>query len=292
MQTGQIMAFVNYLGRMLMSMMIGMMLIFVSRAQASAKRVAEVLDETKEDDVKARKSHDLRGPIVFENVDFSYGDGANKMLHNLNLKIDQGETVAFLGDTGSGKSSLVSLLPRLYELDSGRILLNGVDIKDVSRHKLRRNIAMVFQESILFSGKIRDNISYGKPEASEEEIEKPAEIAKIADFINTLPDKYNAELSQMATNLSGGQKQRMTIARAVATRSPIIIFDDSTSALDAQTEAEVMRAIGVSVDGHDISSFDREQLRRKLGIVLRDTQLFMGSIKDNMRYGRMQQMKR
>ena len=176
------------------------------------------------------------------------------MLHNLNFKIDQGETVAFLGDTGSGKSSLVSLLPRLYELDSGSILLNGVDVNDVSRHELRRNIAMVFQESILFSGKIRDNISYGKSEASEEEIEKAAEIAKIADFIGTLPDKHNAELSQMATNLSGGQKQRMAIARAVATRSPIIIFDDSTSALDAQTEAEVMRAIGKELESQSTAT--------------------------------------
>lgn len=123
------------------------------------KKVAEVLDETEEEDVKAGKSYDLRGPIVFENVDFSYGDGANKILHNLNFKIDQGETFAFLGDTGSKKSSHVSLLPRLYEVDSGRILLNGVDIKDVSRHELRSNIAMVFQKSILFSGKIRDKIS-------------------------------------------------------------------------------------------------------------------------------------
>lgn len=249
MQTGQIMAFVNYLGRMLMSMMmIGMMLVFVSRAQASAKRVAEVLEESEEEDVKAGISHDLRGPIVFENVDFSYDGGGNKILHNLNFTINQGETVAFLGDTGSGKSSLVSLLPRLYEVDSGKILLNGIDIKEISRHELRKNISMVFQEAVLFSGKIKDNISYGSPGASDEEIAKAAEVAQIADFVDTLPEKYDARLSQMATNLSGGQKQRMAIARAVAMRSPILIFDDSTSALDAKTESEVMRAIGEELD--------------------------------------------
>jgi ATP-binding cassette subfamily B protein len=243
-QTGQIMAFVNYLTRMLMSiMMIGMMLIFVSRAQASARRISEVLETPEEEDVKTTEKFDLNGPIVFQNVNFSYEGNERKVLRDINLTINPGETVAFLGDTGSGKSTLVNLIPRLYEVTSGRIMLNGIDITKIPRRELRKEIAFVFQETILFSGKISDNIAYGNPNASLEDIQQAADMARVGDFISTLPEGYDTNLSQMATNLSGGQRQRVAIARALASGARIIVFDDSTSALDAQTEVAVMKAI-------------------------------------------------
>ncbi|HQN27186.1 MAG TPA: ABC transporter ATP-binding protein, partial [Mesotoga sp.] len=166
-----------------------------------------------------------------------------KVLHDINLTINPGETVAFLGDTGSGKSTLVDLIPRLYEVTSGRIMLNGIDITKIPRRELRREIAFVFQETVLFSGKISDNIAYGNPDVSLEDIQQAADMARVGDFISTLPDGYDTNLSQMATNLSGGQRQRVAIARALASGARIIVFDDSTSALDARTEAAVMKAI-------------------------------------------------
>ncbi|MDI9376252.1 MAG: ABC transporter ATP-binding protein, partial [Thermotogota bacterium] len=243
-QTGQIMAFVNYLTRMLMSiMMIGMMLIFVSRAQASARRISEVLETPEEEDIDTTEKFDLDGAIEFQNVNFSYEGNERKVLHDINLTINPGETVAFLGDTGSGKSTLVNLIPRLYEVTSGRIMLNGIDITKIPRRELRREIAFVFQETVLFSGKISDNIAYGNPDVSLEDIQQAADMARVGDFISTLPDGYDTNLSQMATNLSGGQRQRVAIARALASGARIIVFDDSTSALDARTEAAVMKAI-------------------------------------------------
>jgi ATP-binding cassette subfamily B protein len=182
--------------------------------------------------------------VEFDAVAFSYGgDGSEPVLRDVSFVAEPGQTVVLLGATGSGKSSLVQLVPRLYDASGGRVLVDGVDVRTREQEDLRRGIGMVFQDTILFSGTIRDNIRLGRPDASEEEVEDAARLAQAHDFITSLPEGYDTVLGQRGVNLSGGQKQRLALARAGLCRPDILILDDCTSAVDAATEARIMQAL-------------------------------------------------
>lgn len=244
---GQILAFTHYLTQMLHSlMMVGMLLVQVARADASAARIWQVLD-------REPRLHDPEAPVPlpegggrveFDRVTFGY-DGAESepVLRGISLVAEPGETIAILGATGSGKSSLVHLIPRLYDATRGRVVVNGVDVRHVRQQDLRGVVAMVPQETILFSGTIRDNIRYGRPEATDAEVEQAARLAQAHEFIMALPDGYDTLLGQRGTSLSGGQKQRIALARALVCRPRILILDDCTSAVDGFTEAAIHRGL-------------------------------------------------
>jgi ATP-binding cassette subfamily B multidrug efflux pump len=190
------------------------------------------------------------GRVAFEDVTFSYdGDGQDPVLGNgklsqgINFVAEPGQTVAILGATGSGKSSLVSLIPRFYDVTEGRVTIDGVDVRDVDKDALRRNIGVALQESVLFSGTIRYNIRYGRPEASDEEVVAAAKAAQAHAFITEFPDGYDTEVGQRGVNLSGGQKQRIAIARALLTQPAVLILDDSTSSVDVETEIKIQDAL-------------------------------------------------
>jgi len=217
---------------------------FYKRATAAANRVFEVMDAKSEVVEKegAVELGDIQGHVMFENVYFGY-DKDHMVLKNINLDVKPGETVAVLGATGSGKSSIINLIPRFYDVTSGRITIDGRDIRDVTLASLRRNIAIVHQEPFIFSTTIKENIVYGKERATKEEIVKAAETARIHDFISSLPKGYDTEVGERGITLSGGQKQRVAIARALLTNPKIIIFDASTSSVDTETEYEIQRAL-------------------------------------------------
>ena len=247
MQIGQIIAFVNYLTRTLMSlMMVSMLVMMTARAQASAERIQEVLDsapkiESKPDAIAAFAPS---GKVTFENVTFSYdGDDHAPVLKDINFVAEPGQTVAILGATGSGKSSLIHLIPRFYDVTGGRVTIDGVDVRDVDKDALRRNIGVALQESVLFSGTIRDNIRYGRPDAADEEVIAAAQAAQAHEFINEFPDGYDTEVGQRGVNLSGGQKQRIAIARALLTQPTVLILDDSTNSVDVETEIKIQDAL-------------------------------------------------
>ncbi len=247
MQVGQIVAFINYLQRALMSLlMVSMMILQISRAAASADRIAEVLDSRPAvpDRPAARRFFALRGQVEFEAVSFSYGgqDG-DPVLKDISFVAEAGKTVALLGATGSGKSSLVQLIPRFYDVTSGRVLIDGMDVRELDQTVLRRQIGLAMQETVLFSGTIRDNIRFGRPDATDDEVVVAAKAAQAHDFIACLPGGYNTLLGQRGVNLSGGQKQRLAIARALLVRPAILILDDSTSAVDVETEARIQAAL-------------------------------------------------
>lgn len=244
-QVGELVAFTNYVTQMLFSMlMVGMMMMNVSRAKASADRIQEVLGSQSEiRDKDGSKPHTIRaGRIVFDGVSFAY-DPDEPVLQDISFTAEPGQTVAILGATGSGKSSLVSLIPRLYDVTSGRVLIDGIDVRDFPQRHLRGQIGMVLQQAILFSGTIRDNIGFGRSDPSQEEIEAAARAAQAHDFIAALPDGYDTVLGQRGVNLSGGQKQRISIARALLLRPRILILDDSTSAVDLGTESRIQAAL-------------------------------------------------
>jgi ATP-binding cassette subfamily B protein len=187
---------------------------------------------------------DAQGRVAFEGVTFSYGqDGRDAVLKDLNFVAEPGQTVALLGATGSGKSSLVHLIPRFYDVSHGQITLDGVDVRNVDKTALRRNIGIALQESVLFSGTIRDNIRYGRPEATDEEVEAAAKAAQAHDFILEFPEGYDSVVGQRGVNLSGGQKQRIAIARALVTQPAVLILDDSTSSVDVETETKIQDAL-------------------------------------------------
>ena len=242
-QVGQLIAFTNYLMQTLMSlMMISMLVVRLSRAEASADRLREVLDSepTVASHPDAITAFAPEGKVVFENVRFSYDpNGHDPVLRDITLVAEPGQTIALLGATGSGKTSLVNLIPRFYDAQSGRVLIDGVDVRDIDEEVLRGKIGVALQESILFTGTIRDNIRYGRPEASDEEVIEAARMAQADDFIRRFPDGYDSIVGQRGVNLSGGQKQRIAIARALLTRPAILILDDSTSAVDGETEARI-----------------------------------------------------
>ena len=252
---GQIVAFTNYLLTTMgpLTMMVMLSNTWAS-GLASAKRVNEVLDVVPEvQDVLDVISlpEDIHGRLVFENVSFHYnGNTAESVLENINLTIEPGQTVAILGSTGAGKSTLVNLVPRFYDVSSGRILLDGVDIRQVKQDSLLAQIGIVPQETVLFSGTVGDNIRYGVPAASDEEVIAAAKAAQAHDFIVGLSQGYETHIEERGTNLSGGQKQRIAIARALLTRPKILILDDSTSSVDVETETKIQDALEAQMRQH------------------------------------------
>ncbi|MNO44696.1 putative multidrug export ATP-binding/permease protein [compost metagenome] len=244
---GQLIAYINYITQLLMSMlMLSNMLTFFSRAKVSADRENEVFSTISEitEIPEAKKDTIANGRIVFDNVSFAYDPSdENLVLEGINFSAEPGETVAILGATGAGKSTLVSLIPRLYEVSSGSITIDGSDTRQISLEHLRRKIGYVMQQAILFSGTILDNIRYGRPEATDEEVEQAAKAAEAHHFILELPQGYDTVLGQRGINLSGGQKQRLSIARALLIQPTILIMDDSTSALDAATESRIRQML-------------------------------------------------
>ena len=247
MQTGEIISFVNYLQRTLISlMMVSMIVLQVSRAEASARRIAEVLDSEPMVRNKPDALRDFapRGRVAFEHVTFSYdGDGSDPVLKDIDFVAEPGQTVALLGTTGAGKSSLVRLIPRFYDVTAGRVTLDGVDVRDVDKDTLRAQIGIALQETVLFSGTIRDNIRYGRPSATEDEVIAAARAAQAHDFTTSFPEGYDTVLGQRGVNLSGGQKQRIAIARALLLQPAVLILDDSTSSVDVETETKIQAAL-------------------------------------------------
>ena len=249
---GDLMAFASYVMQILSSLtMSSFMLLHISRAKVSVDRINEVLDTTLDIADRENSPHKVtEGKVEFENVSFRYpGQGGDPVLRNISFTAEPGSTVAILGSTGSGKSSLISLIPRLYDVCEGRVLVDGQDVRDYTLDNLRGGIGMALQESVLFTGSIAENLRWGDDNASDEEIQKMAQIAQADDFIRKTQDGYETELGQRGVNLSGGQKQRMCIARALVKRPKILILDDSTSAVDLTTEAEIQKNLR-EVMGH------------------------------------------
>lgn len=245
-QVGDLIAFINYVTQVLFAvMMIGMMMITISRSKVSADRIQEVLhtDLDLVDHQHADEQAIVKGEVTFDRVSFSY-DGQSEVLKDISLVARAGQTVAILGATGSGKSTMVQLIPRLYDATSGTVMIDGTDVRHIKLEHLRTSVGVVLQQSILFSGTIRDNIRYGKPAATQAEVELAAKAACAHEFIMTMPDGYDTVLGQRGMNLSGGQKQRISIARALLVRPVILILDDSTSAVDLGTESRIQKALG------------------------------------------------
>ena len=291
MQVGEVIAFTNYMMQILFAlMMVGMMLMMLSRAKVSADRISEVLNtqtdisdiaavrnagqqagqgaehameyltghvtdkEPEQETVKPAEHttayYKAHGQLVFDQVSFSYtGGGGQPVLKRISFTAMPGERIAILGSTGAGKSTLVNLIPRFYDVTEGHILLGGTDVRHIPLRKLRQQVGMVLQESILFSGTIRDNIRWGNAAASEQEVQAAAEAAQAAEFIQKLPEGYDTMIGQRGVNLSGGQKQRLSIARALLKRPSILILDDSTSAVDTGTEARMQKAFREQLEG-------------------------------------------
>ncbi len=227
--------------------MLIMIFIMLPRASVSAKRINEVLDT----EPKIKDGHitetdsEIKGEVEFKDVSFTYPDGGGAVIKNINFKANQGETVAFIGSTGSGKSSLINLVPRFYDATEGEVLINGINVKDYNQTTLRNKIGYVSQKSVMFKGSVESNVSYGdsgQGDYTEEEVLKALEIAQGLEFVEKLPEKHNSLVSQGGTNLSGGQKQRLSIARAICRKPEIFIFDDSFSALDYKTD-RVLRSV-------------------------------------------------
>lgn len=252
-EVGSLVAFINYVTQVLFSVSsVAMMLVRISTAKVSADRIQEVMHTESE---IANASHPAinaykQREIVFDQVTFSYKPGIQKpVLHHVSFKVRPGQTVAIMGATGSGKTSLVSLLPRLYDVTSGRIFIDGTDVRQFDLSALRERIGIVLQESILFTGTIRDNIRYGKADASDEEVIAAAKAAQAHEFISSMPEGYDTMLGQRGVNLSGGQKQRISIARALLLRPAILILDDSTSAIDMGTESRLQKELARLMNG-------------------------------------------
>lgn len=252
MQVGEVMAAVTYITQILMSvMMVGMMFQQVSRSAASMKRVNEVLSTNPviSDGNKSADS-DNSGTVEFRNVGFSYpGSSGKPVLSGIDLKAEKGQMIAILGSTGCGKTSLVNLVPRFYDATNGDVLVDGVNVKDYDVDTLRRKIGVVLQKSELFSGTVAENIRWGCETATDEEVKTAAKIAQAEEFIDGFNDGYDTMISEKGASLSGGQKQRMAIARAIIKKPEILIFDDSTSALDLSTEAKLHKALRESLSG-------------------------------------------
>ena len=253
MPIGDLSAFIIYCTQILMSlMMVTMMLVMSSRAMASAKRIKEVLltesdikDDTADPDARIEK-----GDIEIRDVSFRYyKNSAEKVLDGINMKISAGSTVGIIGSTGSGKSTLVSMISRLYDPDSGEILIDGRNVRDYTLRHLRDGVGTVLQKNVLFSGTIEENLRWGDAEASDEEMRKMADYAQADKFVSTFPAGYQTMLEQGGVNVSGGQKQRLCIARALLKKPKILIFDDSTSAVDTATEAQIRKALTNDLSG-------------------------------------------
>jgi ATP-binding cassette subfamily B protein len=245
--TGEVVAFTNYLLTSVFPLlMMGGMVAMLAAAQASVGRIRKVLDSTPQvqDLPGAKPLTDVKGRVAFEDVCFSYtAECEEPVLTEINLTVEPGETVAILGSTGSGKSSLIHLIPRFYDVTQGRVTIDGVDVRDVTLDSLREHIGIAMQDPVLFSGTVRDSIAYAKPEATDEEVIAVAEAVQAHDFVQSFPDGYDTQVGQRGVNLSGGQKQRIAVARALLTGPSILILDDSTSSVDVATEAKIESAL-------------------------------------------------
>lgn len=250
MTTGELTGMFSYAMQILMSlMMVAMVFVMITMAKASAERVAEILDEQPDLHNPANPIHEVKdGAIEFDDVSFSYkGDERKLALKNVNLHIKAGQTVGILGGTGSAKSTLVQLIPRLYDTTHGTVKVGGVDVRDYDIEALRDQVAMVLQKNVLFSGTIKENLRWGDENASDEELERACRLAQADEFIQQMPDKYDTHIEQGGSNVSGGQKQRLCIARALLKKPKILILDDSTSAVDTKTDALIRKAFAEEI---------------------------------------------
>lgn len=246
MTVGRLMSLITYTMQILMSlMMLSMVFVMLAISRASAERIVELLDE--ESDLVNRENPVYQipnGDIEFDNVFFSYSEDASKMcLNNINLKIKSGETIGILGGTGSAKTTLIQLIPRVYDVKSGSVKVGGIDVRDYDIESLRDQVGLVLQKNILFSGTIKENLRWGNKDASDEELIRVSKLAQADNFIQSFPDKYDTKIEQGGSNVSGGQKQRLTIARALLKKPKILILDDSTSAVDTKTDLLIRRAL-------------------------------------------------
>lgn len=250
MTTGELMSLMSYASQILMSlMMVSMIIVMITVSRAAAERITEVLEE--ESTLKDGKTPVFEvenGEIEFKNVDFSYSDDKEKLcLKNINLKINSGETVGIIGGTGSAKSTLIQLIPRLYDATSGEVLVSGRNVKEYDLKTLRDAVSVVLQKNVLFSGTIAENLRWGNENATDEEIIEASKLAQADEFIKDFPDKYETFIEQGGTNVSGGQKQRLCIARALLKKPKILILDDSTSAVDTKTDSKIQAAFSEKI---------------------------------------------
>lgn len=242
MQVGDMMAFIQYAMQIMFSLvMVSMMFVMIPRAEASAVRINEVLETEPEitDPPQPKQADSQRGYVAFDNVTFSYPGAEKPALSQISFQAQPGQVTAIIGGTGSGKSTLISLIPRFYDIDSGHVLVNGVDVREMTQESLRAKIGFVPQKAVLFSGTVADNIRFGHETATDDEVRHAADVAQAADFVTAMKDGFESEIAQGGTNVSGGQKQRLSIARALVRRPEIYVFDDSFSALDFKTDARL-----------------------------------------------------
>ena len=247
MQVGNVMAFIQYAMQIIMSfLMITAMSIMLPRANVAALRINDVLKtnvSVTDPENPVLPDKNVKGTVEFDHVSFAYPEAGENVITDISFKAEKGETVAVIGSTGSGKSTLINLIPRFYDVTEGRVLVDGVDVREMTQKEVRSKLGYVPQKGVLFSGTIDSNIRYGKTDISENEVKEAASVAQATEFIETKPEKYDSPIAQGGTNVSGGQKQRLSIARAIAKKPEIFIFDDSFSALDFKTDSTLRKAL-------------------------------------------------
>ncbi len=254
---GEVIALVNYMSQILLALVaLANLIIIFTKASASAGRINQVFDVDSSVVYEENASHETSGDnaaaVEFRGVSFAYGESGEYALSDIDLTINKGETVGVIGGTGSGKSTLIDLIPRFYDVSKGKLLIDGVDVKKYSSEELRRKIAVVPQRAMLFRGTVRDNIKWGRPDAADEDIYKALEIAQAREFVDASPDGLDMLIQQNGRNLSGGQRQRLTVARALVSQGDILILDDAASALDFATDARMRKAIASQTDGKTV----------------------------------------
>ena len=247
MQVGNVMAFIQYAMQIIMSfLMITAMSIMLPRANVAALRINDVLNtkvSITDPENPVQPEANVKGTVEFDHVSFAYPEAGENVISDISFKAEKGETIAVIGSTGSGKSTLINLIPRFYDVTEGRVLVDGVDVREMTQKEVRSRLGYVPQKGVLFSGTIDSNIRYGKTDISEAEVKEAAEVAQATEFIDAKPEKYASPIAQGGTNVSGGQKQRLSIARAIAKKPEIFIFDDSFSALDFKTDSTLRKAL-------------------------------------------------
>ncbi len=253
-QVGELVAFSQYI-MIILGQMIVLSVVFpqITAAEASAARLAQILDTPADikdkEDVKPIDPSKIKGRVAFENVTFSYSGNGESNLEGINLIIEPGETVAFLGSTGAGKTTLINLVSRFYDVTSGRVTIDGIDVRDFPQEQLREIVVTALQKAVLFSGTVEGNIKYGRPQAPLDEAVEAAKISDAHGFISAIPEGYDSKVARLGANFSGGQRQRLSIARAVVTEPKVLILDDSTSAVDVATESRIQEAMDSKLDG-------------------------------------------